>query len=104
VTGVQTCALPILGPISFCEGDSVLLQVDSNYVAQSWNNGTTTLYTYADTSGNYFVNVTDTNGCSNRSNTINIDVRPNPVANFIVDGICANTPFDTDIMLTFWTS
>jgi gliding motility-associated-like protein len=79
-----------LGPISFCEGDSVLLQVDSNYVAQSWNNGMTTIYTYADTSGNYFVNVTDTNGCSNRSNTINIDVHPNPVADFIVDGICIN--------------
>ena len=94
---VEIHALPnpnifTLGPISFCEGDSVLLQVDSNYVAQSWNNGTTTIYTYADTSGNYFVNVTDTNGCSNRSNTINIDVRPKPVANFIVDGICANTP------------
>ena len=92
---VEIHALPnpniyALGPISFCEGDSVLLQVDSNYVAQSWNNGTTSIYTYADTSGNYFVNVTDTNGCSNISNTINIDVHPNPVADFIVDGICTN--------------
>ena len=94
---VEIHALPnpnifALGPISFCEGDSVLLQVDSAYVTQNWNNGTTSIYTYADTSGNYFVNVTDANGCSNRSNTINIDVRPSPVANFIVDGICANTP------------
>ena len=92
---VEIHALPnpniyALGPISFCEGDSVFLQVDSNYVAQSWNNGTTSIYTYADTSGNYFVNVTDANGCSNISNTINIDVHPNPVADFIVDGICAN--------------
>jgi len=79
-----------LGPISFCEGDSVLLQVDSNYVAQSWNNGATTIYTYADTFGDYFVNVTDSNGCSGSSNIIDIDVHPNPVANFIVDGICAN--------------
>ena len=94
---VEIHALPnpnifALGPISFCEGDSVLMQVDSAYVKQNWNNGTTSIYTYADTSGNYFVNVTDANGCSNRSNTINIDVRPSPVANFIVDGICANTP------------
>ncbi len=81
-----------IGPISFCQGDSVLLQVDSNYVTQSWNNGINTAYTYADTSGNYYVNVTDTNGCSNNSNTINIIVYPNPVADFIIDGICANTP------------
>ena len=92
---VEIHALPnpnifALGPISFCEGDSVLLQVDSNYKCQSWNNGATTIYTYAETSDDYFVNVTDTNGCSNRSNIISVDVRPNPVADFIVDGICAN--------------
>lgn len=94
---VEIHALPnpnifALGPISFCEGDSVLLQVDSNYVAQTWNNGLTTIYTYADTSGNYFINVTDTNGCSNRSNIINVDANPNPAADFMVDGICANIP------------
>ena len=94
---VEIHALPnpnifALGPISFCEGDSVLLQVDSNYKFQSWNNGATTIYTYAETSDDYFVNVTDTNGCSNRSNIISVDVRPNPVADFIVDGICANIP------------
>ena len=93
---VEIHALPnpnifALGPISFCEGDSVLLQVDSNYVAQSWNNGMTTIYTYADTTANYFVNVIDTNGCSNRSNIINVDMHPNPEADFIVDGICVNT-------------
>ena len=89
---VEIHALPnpnifALGPISFCEGDSVLLQVDSNYVTQSWNNGTTTIYTYADTSGNYYVNVTDTNGCSNNSNAINVVVHPNPIADFIINGI-----------------
>tara|TARA_B110000003_G_scaffold269807_2_gene301352 strand:+ start:398 stop:1678 length:1281 start_codon:yes stop_codon:yes gene_type:complete len=94
---VEIHALPnpnifALGPISFCEGDSVLLQVDSNYMGQSWNNGATTIYTYAETSDDYFVNVTDTNGCSNRSSIISVDVRPNPVADFIVDGICANIP------------
>ena len=94
---VEIHALPnpnifAVGPISFCEGDSVLLQVDSNYVAQNWNNGITTTYNYADTSGNYFVNVIDTNGCSNNSNSINIVVYPNPTADFIIDGICANTP------------
>ena len=94
---VEIHALPnpnifALGPISFCEGDSVLLQVDSSYVTQNWNNGITAIYTYADTSGNYYVTVTDTNGCSNNSNTINIDVHPNPIADFIINGICVNVP------------
>ena len=79
------------GPISFCEGDSVLLQVDSVYSSFLWNNNSNSIYLYADTIANYFINVTDTNGCSNRSNIINVDVHPNPEADFIVDGICVNT-------------
>ena len=80
-----------VGPTSFCEGDSVLLQVDSAYSSFLWNNNTTSIYTYAVTTANYFVNVTDTNGCSNTSNTINVVVNPKPDADFIVDGICVNT-------------
>jgi len=80
-----------LGPISFCEGDSVLLQVDSVYSSFLWNNNSNSIYLYADTIANYFVNVIDTNGCSNRSNIINVDVHPNPEADFIVDGICVKT-------------
>lgn len=94
---VEVHALPnpniyALGPISFCEGDSVLLQVDSSYSSQIWNNGSTAITTYADTSGGYFINVTDINGCSNTSNSINVNVSSKPVANFIVDGVCVNTP------------
>jgi gliding motility-associated-like protein len=80
-----------LGPISFCEGDSVLLQVDSVYSSFLWNNNSSSIFLYADTTANYFVNVIDTNGCSNRSNIINVDVHPNPEADFIVDGICVKT-------------
>ena len=41
---VEVHALPMpnitaIGPISFCEGDSVLLQLDSIYVDNIWNNG-----------------------------------------------------------------
>ena len=80
------------GPISFCEGDSVLLQVDSVYSAFEWNNNSTSIYIYADTTDDYSVIVTDTNGCENTSNIISIDVHPNPEADFIVDGICVNMP------------
>ena len=48
-----------IGPTSFCEGDSVRLQVDSVYVSNIWNNSDTLIYTFADTAGLYFVKVTD---------------------------------------------
>ena len=79
-----------VGPTSFCEGDSVLLQVDSAYSAFLWSNNTTSIYTYADTTANYFVSVTDTNGCSNNSNSVFVNAYPSPNANFIVDGVCVN--------------
>ena len=78
------------GPISFCEGDSVLLQLDSVYSAFLWNNNSTSIYIYADTTDDYSVIVTDTNGCENTSNIISINVNSKPVADFIVDGICTN--------------
>ena len=81
-----------IGPTSFCEGDSVRLQVDSIYSSNIWNNGDTLIYTFGDTSGIYFINVTDTNGCSNNSNSITVDAHPNPFADFIVDGVCVNSP------------
>ena len=81
-----------IGPTSFCEGDSVQLQVDSIYSSNIWNNGDTLIYTFGDTSGFYSINVTDTNGCSNNSDSIYVDAHPNPFADFIVDGVCVNSP------------
>jgi len=81
-----------LGPISFCEGDSVRLQVDSSYFSSIWNNGSSALSILVDTTGLYYIEVTDTNGCSNNSDTINVVAHPNPIADFIIDGICVNTP------------
>ena len=81
-----------IGPTSFCEGDSVQLQVDSVYISNVWNNGDTLIYTFGDTSGSYFITVIDTNKCSNNSDTITVDVHPNPLADFIVDGVCVNMP------------
>ena len=81
-----------LGPISFCEGDSVRLQVDSSYFSSIWNNGSSALSILVDTTGLYYIEVTDTNGCVNNSDTINVVAHPNPIADFIIDGICVNTP------------
>ena len=77
-----------LGPTSFCQGDYVMLQLDSIYTQIIWNNGANTSTIYADSSADYFVTVTDLNGCSNSSNLISVDVHPNPVAIFNSTGKC----------------
>ena len=81
-----------LGPTSFCKGDSVLIELDSVFSAFLWNNNETSIYIYADSTNDYSVIVTDTNGCKDTSNIINVNVNPNPDADFIVDGFCVRTP------------
>lgn len=81
-----------LGSTSFCYGDSVRIEVDSSYSQMIWNNGLSGMFVYADSTMNYFVTVTDTNGCVNNSNPIAINVHPNPVAFFNSQGFCFGDP------------
>jgi hypothetical protein len=81
-----------LGSISFCQGDSVLIFVDSLYSTYLWSDNSSLSYIYADTTASYFVTVTDTNGCSNNSDSIAINSSPTPTADFIVDGLCLGSP------------
>lgn len=81
-----------LGPISFCQGDGVFLQLDSIYTSITWNNNVNSILNYIDTSGNYFVDVIDINGCTNTSNIITVDVHPRPIVNFSIKGICLDEP------------
>jgi len=50
------------GPTSFCFGGSVMLSV-GNYPSYLWSNGATTQSITTSTTGNYFITVTDANGC-----------------------------------------
>jgi len=51
--------------LSICEGDSVELIAQTGFASYSWNNGLAYNDTiYASLTGNYFVEVTDVNGCS----------------------------------------
>jgi gliding motility-associated-like protein len=81
-----------IGPTDFCEGDNVRLEVDSLYTSILWNNGQTTIFTYAFTSGNYFATVTDSNGCTNSSLPIMVNMHPNPEANFTFSANCLEGP------------
>jgi gliding motility-associated-like protein len=93
---VEIFDLPIanisaLGPTTFCEGDSVLLQIDSVYSTFLWSDSSNSNSIYVDTTSNYFVTVTDSNGCSNNSNSISVYSYASPIANFSVDGSCLGT-------------
>lgn len=63
------------GPTTFCEGDNVILSstVGINVV---WSpvNVANVLNLSATTSGSYFVTITDFNGCTAQSNTIDVNV------------------------------
>lgn len=71
-----------LDATQFCSGDSARLRGRvSNFKSIRWNNGDTTLRTAAFKSGKYFLTATDSNGCVDTSNNINIQAipKPNPV-------------------------
>lgn len=77
-----------LGDTNICEGDSVILVLDSVYNTMLWNNGSLGNSIVIDTSGLYFVTVIDMYGCSNISKSINVDVHFNPDVDFLIEGLC----------------
>jgi len=73
------------GPVNFCEGESVTLSV-GDAGTYLWSNGATTSSITVNASGNYSVQVGDTElGCSANADPVTIQVNPNPVAGFTLD-------------------
>ncbi len=67
------------GPTTFCAGNFVTL-VSSAGAAYLWNTGGTGSSINANVSGNYYVTVTDANGCSATSSPVAVTVNPLPTA------------------------
>jgi hypothetical protein len=63
---------------TFCEGSSVMLSAGTGFSEYLWNDGSTGYYISTNEAGEYWVEVTDANGCSNRD-TIMLSVVPKPV-------------------------
>jgi gliding motility-associated-like protein len=86
-------ALPNIGlPDSsyYCKYDSLQLDAGKNAVIYSWDNGENTQTIWAKTIGNYFVKVTDANGCVNKD-TSYVSERALPLIDLINDtAICKN--------------
>lgn len=76
-------AIPVIqaaGPTTFCAGGSVALSITSTDDILWMPGMETSASIIASTSGNYEVQVTDTNGCSSMSSPITVTVNANPVA------------------------
>ena len=65
---------------SFCEGASVTIYAGSGFISYLWNTGETTPSINTADQGEYWVEVTDVNTCSNRD-TIMLTMNPKPVVN-----------------------
>jgi len=63
---------------SFCVGNNVYLQTTQVFNGYLWSTGAVTAGITVSTAGNYYVVVTDLNGCSNTSNTIYVTQNPLP--------------------------
>jgi hypothetical protein len=75
------------GPLSFCEGDSVLLDGGSGYASWLWSTGDTTQMLHVTASGQYWCEVRDGNGRPGLSDTLAITVWPlPPVPGIVRDG------------------
>lgn len=66
---------------TYCEGDSILISVDSAWANVIWSNGQTGNSTNVSNQGDLIVTVTDINGCQN-SDTISISETPAPILQF----------------------
>ncbi len=68
------------GSTRLCDGDSVTLEVQEGFLAHRWSTGDTTRRIVVRASGSYWVDVTSTDGCTERSATTRITVVPAPSA------------------------
>ena len=86
------------GPVTFCEGDSILLSSNINNGIQWYKDSVVissnfTNQLYVRQSGNYFVKFTDNHNCSANSDSIMVIVNPIPAAPIIIqkgDSIISN--------------
>lgn len=78
---VTQIPLPTIAPHGstvFCEGENVTLESSTAHF-YNWNNGANTQSVLIDTTGNYFVTISDSNGCIAASLPLVVTVYPTPI-------------------------
>ena len=74
VHGPSRVPIAALGPLRFCEGDSVRLEAGAGFVSYAWSDGGSDRALMVKKSGTYFVTGVDSNGCVGVSDTVRIFV------------------------------
>ena len=87
-----TPIISALGPVQFCAGVDVILQLNNMYDSYLWSDGSLVSGLVVNSTGDYSVIVTDEFGCSNNSNSILVNVESDLSADFYYEGICVNSP------------
>lgn len=85
---VNSNPVPVItpqGPLTFCQGGSVVLS-SSSANSYNWNTGGTSQNITASSAGNYSVSVTYANGCTNASSPVAVTVNNNPVPTITPSG------------------
>ncbi len=87
-----------LPTVSFCQGDSAVINPGYSGYQYLWSTGQTSQAITVYTAGTYTVTVTDTATGCNGNITANASINPLPVANFTASSVCiGNTTSFTDI-------
>ena len=107
VNSLPNAAITPAGATSFCEGGSVILNANTgaNFTYQWQNNGSningaTGISYSANTSGNYTVIVTNSNGCSSTSSNLAVNVNPTPAITLgnVINPTSCGTPSGTIVV------
>jgi hypothetical protein len=77
-----TPVISVLGSTSFCQGGYVQFSSSAS-VGNLWSTNSQSHLIFATATGDYFVTVTDSNGCSATSNSVSVTVFPPPPAPII---------------------
>ena len=84
ITSVPGATLSASGPVTFCQGGSVVLTASSG-TTYTWSNGATTQSITVTTSGNYTCTVT-TSTCTSTTSAIAVTVNTKPTASITAAG------------------
>jgi hypothetical protein len=78
VQPVPATNIVVVGPTTFCQGGSVILQASASATSWLWSNGATTRPITVTTSGTYTCVLTHSLGCTSTSQSITVTVNPLP--------------------------
>ncbi len=87
VTAVPLPAVPVVNntrPLTFCAGDSTVLEGPAGFAAYTWSNGAATQSITVKTTENLTLTVTNAAGCVSPAATVNVVSNPVPAAVSIV--------------------